>query len=205
MGVIFGWRHVVIPGLGLRVHAPRSAAAAPALWVEDSFTAANGTNLHGRTPDVSNTPGNTWAAVVQSWSIISNRARGTDYAYSVAVIECGAADGTITMPLGRGMFRNGIVFRYVDTDNYWFAHYSAVDGMCIYERTSGSDTQRAQVSPTDAGVATGTLTLSGNNITFAWSDGLLNHTSAVRNAATKHGIMRQDFADSGIADWWKMD
>lgn len=33
MGVIHGGRHVVIPGLGLRVSAPRSAAAAAGWWV----------------------------------------------------------------------------------------------------------------------------------------------------------------------------
>jgi len=203
-----GQRIATIPGSGVTVTQGRAtlhAGGGVAVHVEDSFTAANGTNLNGWTPDIANTPGNTWQAAVLNWSIISNRARGTNYLYSVLVIDCGNADGIITMPCARGGNRNGIVFRYVDTSNYWRAEHSSGSGLfAIVQTAGGSDVTRASVADTSTTVLTMTVTLSGNNIQANFNSNTLNYSSAIGASATKHGIMRQDFIDNGIAEWWKM-
>lgn len=191
-------------GSGMQIITPRSAAAV-ALHIEDSFTAANGTDLGGWTPDVANTPGNTWVEALLSWTIISNCARGTNYQKSLLVIESGASDGVITMPCQKGGNQNGIVFRYVDNDNYWYAITSSVGGYSIYEVTAGASTRRAD---NETAILTTTLTmtvtLSGNDITVLYNGKTLNYSSAIRATATKHGIIRQDWNDNGVADWWKM-
>lgn len=191
-------------GVGIGLARQRGGGVLP-LSVEDSFNGANGTNLNGRTPDTSNTPENTWSAVLQSWIIISNRARGADFLQSLLVIDCGAADGTITMPCARGGGRNGIVFRYVDNSNYWRAEHSSLSGrFAIIEITGGTETSRASIADTSTTVLTMTVTLSGNSISANWNGNTLTYTSSTRATATKHGIYRQDFQDSAIADWWKM-
>lgn len=198
-----GHRVVNLPGAGVSV-SRRAVSSGAALHVEDSFTAANGTNLNGRTPDVENTPGNAWMAVVQNWSIISNRARGTNYITSVMVIECGAANGTITMPMSRGGNENGIVARYVDASNYWYINHNSGAGFCITEVTGGIETTRAAIGDTSITVVTCTVVLNGNSITANWNGHNLSYTSSNHASATKHGIRRRDFLDTAVADWWKM-
>ena len=182
-----------------------AAAAGAALYIEDSFTGANGTNLNGWTPDIANTPGNTWVAALQSWSIISNRARGTNFQPSLLVIETGVADGVITMPAARGSFENGIAFRWVDNNNHWRAIISSVSGFALVEVTSGTETTRTFTSPADiTTVATITVTLSGNSISADYKSTNLSYISSQHSSATKHGVYRRDWIDSGVAEWWKM-
>lgn len=207
MKILRPWQRMLqLPGIGVTTSRRAVSAAAPASFhVEDSFTGANGTNLNGWTPDVTNTPGNTWAAVVESWRIVNNRARGTDYLTAVMVIECGAADGTITMPTARGANNNGIVARYVDTSNYWYIRCSAAaTAFAIVEVTAGTETVRASFNDNTNTPFTLTVTLSGNSIAANWNGHDLSYSSSNHASATKHGIRRQDYFDAGIAEWWKM-
>lgn len=189
---------------GFRPAFDAGGAAVAALHVEDSFTAANGTNLHGRVPDVANTPGATWTAALQTWSIIDGCARGTDYLLSLAVIESGSADGVITMPSQRGGNQNGIIFRYVDNNNYFRAETSSGGGLVIAEYTAGARTVRAQAAEAGTTTYTMTLTLAGESMQLNFNGQTISYSSSVRVTATKHGIFRQDWINNGVAAWWKM-
>ncbi len=61
--VIRAGEHVHHIGLGISVR--EGGVAGGRLHIEDSFTAPNGTDLGGRTPDVANTPGNTWVEALE--------------------------------------------------------------------------------------------------------------------------------------------
>ena len=187
---------------GIQIVHPRGRAAV--VHINDSFTGADGTNLNGWTPDVENTPGNTWSAVLQNWSIVSECARGTNYLFSLLVIESGVSDCVLTMPVTRGGNQNGIVFRYIDNSNYWYATLSSVDGFAIMEVNGGVKTKRSGLSITMSALETMTVTLSGNSISVNWNGSDLSYNSALHATATKHGIMRQDWVNNGTADWWDL-
>jgi hypothetical protein len=88
----------------------------------DAFTAANGTAINGRTPDV----GNAWTTSGAGWDIQSNAARNsnvnsTDTGY-YAYINCGTTDvdweASITSPASGDWFYVGALLRFTDVNNW---------------------------------------------------------------------------------------
>ncbi|NQW16307.1 MAG: hypothetical protein HQ478_02360 [Chloroflexi bacterium] len=93
----------------------------------DSFTAANGQTLAGRSPDVA-PAGSTWSetSLYAIWEITENKVAETtlfDWADHRAVIDAGNPDVTVQVDMTWNEFRAGITFRYLDESNWamaWF-------------------------------------------------------------------------------------
>lgn len=94
----------------------------------DDFTAANGTALNGRT---TTTGSKTWTTFGSGWEINTNRARNTNTNGAAneyyARIDAGVADYEIsvdvTMPASFDTIHDGILFRYIDANNFCYARF----------------------------------------------------------------------------------
>lgn len=162
-----------------------SGAAPGTTLLQDSFTAANGTAISGRTPTV----GATWETFSGGMTIQGNAAVGA----GVHVAECGAADVALVATVNASTTYPGIAFRATDANNYW---YAAVDELgdtqvVLYEVVGGTPTVRdfadsgATTGPTDLTV----LAAGASVIVQLGGVEFLNYPTAASGlAATKHGI-----------------
>ena len=86
----------------------------------DHFTDSNGVDLEGHTMDLG--PATGWVAASGAITTESNVAKQDLTGTQLYVCETDAADGTVqcktNLGLGGGN-ETGIIFRYVDTQNYW--------------------------------------------------------------------------------------
>lgn len=159
--------------------------------LRDTFTDADAVVLASHTPDI----GGAWTSRSGATQIHSNRATITT-GPSIHTIDATKADffaglrGRITATGAADYI--GLIFRYVDTSNYWLVHIDENDNsLSIFEVTSGSFSQRATV-----GIAIGLYTdytlqvlCQGTSIT-AWLNGAnqISYSSSVRQSATLVGI-----------------
>ena len=106
-----------------------NAAAQTQTLVYDEFSGPNWSNFAGHTPNV-NVMGGPWSIVGSpSLMLISDAVVATNYSASNihATIDSGAADATILIWWYASNYSNtptgGVVFRYVDSTNYYVAHF----------------------------------------------------------------------------------
>lgn len=175
------------------------AAAGPTTYFYDTFTGANGTNLTAHTPNV----GSAWSYNAGPFTIQSNKASCT--ADSLASVDMGHADGTITVDLNSPSLNNdAVVFRKVDTSNYWRFQVNAIGGpglttAYLIDTTSGSDNIVASAGFTmSAGLNTWKLVLSGTSITgYINGVSVISATSSVRQTSTIHGFASSNAGGTG--------
>jgi hypothetical protein len=182
--------------------AQRHVAAGPVTLIEDSFTAPDGTTLTGRTPDVVNTPGDTWAAMLSAMTITGNAA--TTLATCRYIINSGVSNcrvsaamriGTSSARTPRLVFRDvGNVGGYsVSTVNLWLidAAVGAPGLWTVAEVLNGSYFSRATGAGTIVLSATYQVevVLNGTSIQL-YVDGVLkaSFTSSNHLLNTRHGI-----------------
>jgi hypothetical protein len=183
-----------------------------AVVVLDNFTTADGTNLAGRTPSPTNTPGGTWTEQTGDWSITGNEALiavSTDRA--AATIEGGAADVTLTCECKSVGATNsnrdaGLVARWSDASNFW--SIGPNQGLAVFrivERNAAVNTVRATTSITTDTTNYKTIqaVLSGQTIDGTYEGGnAIQYTSAALNeTATVHGMRVRDAAGDRIDDF----
>lgn len=99
----------------------RGAGSATVPSTLDTFTAANSTNINGRTPDTGKS-GATWSVTTGAILIQSNTAQISS-APAIALIDCGRSDGALTLTNARiGSVGGGYVvayWRWQDASNHW--------------------------------------------------------------------------------------
>jgi hypothetical protein len=163
--------------------------------VYDTFTAADTTNLHGRSPAPINKNSVTWAVTVGGLRIMSNRASITaiDAGNQCAIIDSGTADIVMTVDVvapdvtGKSLAAE-IYFRYQDTTHFWYVVINATTVLLNEVSVSGAERASGAHGVTHPSTNTATITLSGNNINIKYGTANLSYSSASYNAATKHGI-----------------
>lgn len=181
----------------------------------DQFTGTNATAIASHTISPTNTPSASWAAGEGSCEIQGNKMRATGGSISSANSNSGVSDGSVSVTVNRsGNSDMAAMFRYVDANNYWLAdlQVAGTDGtgtFSIYEKTSGSYTERAHIAKvftvnTDLVIR---VVLNGTSIVATVDGGSsINYTSSVRQTATKHGIWTSltggnaDFNDFTVTD-----
>lgn len=94
---------------------------APDLIHESDFTAPNGTALQSYVPD----HGGPWSVTSGAWEIQSGIATATDAGTSRATINAGVSDFVAEWQVTGATSLRRAVFRYVDENNYWTAHYNS--------------------------------------------------------------------------------
>lgn len=153
----------------------------------DNFTRANSATSLGTPSD----GGSAWVVVNGTWGISSNQGYCAVDAggQNLAILETSVTDGTyaITAPAANA---GGIVFRYVDSSNYWLLAFPGGDAQ-LYKNVAGSFTSvQLWTSAAPDGV-TISLALSGDTVTVTANGTPLSPSitmGGVHAAGTKIGL-----------------
>ena len=171
------------------------AEAGVTTYVSDTFTAANGTALNGRTPSPTD-PGATWATqsgTAGNQTIQSNKASfACNNSREDLVIDAGVSDGTIeaTMTIPATGSIGILMFRVQDVNNYWQLTIDDTQTV-LYRIVAGAVDYSSIVTQAHASGTPYTLrvTLSGNSVSGeVVGETPIATTSSVGAARTKHGI-----------------
>jgi len=165
--------------------------------INDTFTAADGTNLAGHAPDVAAylATGQTWSvltAPTATMKIVSNKATVDAGSNPVARISAGIATGyVLTADINTATVGAGILVRVKDATNWWqIASLVASDELTIAESNAGVLTIRA-TTPMVVGASvlyTVTITLSGATITAQIGATTVSYASSLHATETGVGI-----------------
>jgi hypothetical protein len=174
------------------------------LVIYDTFTDTDGTLLTAHTAQKAPAAwGATFAifggANAKNPKINSNKASCLDAsatAISGSIIDAGIANCVITAKITSVNEAvsggQGVVFRYVDSSNYWYfdAVTAGTNLIRLHEVSAGVDSVRASFAKA---IAVDTqydisLTLNGTSITGIWDGTSVGFTSSVHQSATKHGL-----------------
>lgn len=180
--------------------------------VSDTFTGANTTTLASRSPDVLISPATGWVSHVGTVAINNNSAYCSAYAshafgsIGLATVQSMQSNCTITSQIkwGDNSFSYGlgfVVFRYVDTGNFWLAG-SDYDGSSVavwrvYEVVNNVGVSRLGSGIGGAVGQTGQVqvVLNGSNIIVRFAANTTSSftheyslSSSVHQSATRHGI-----------------
>lgn len=168
--------------------------ASRASEVTDNFNRANSASTLN-----TSSSGQSWTAHFGTWGISSNQAYlvsdGGGGHQNLASIDCGNENGTISVtvsvvPSGDSDF--GILFRYVDINNFYLAIYTqaaASDDLNIYKCTAGSFTLLASLA-TNVVNNGDILTLMMHDNTFDFRINGVNKVTISDSAhhGTRHGL-----------------
>ncbi len=157
----------------------------------DTFTGTDGTNLNNR---LLTTGGGKWTAQLGAWQITSNQAVETTNSNAAYLLttDTGWTSFTVQADVGVPATTNldcGIVFRYVDTNNYYmFIAENAV--VKLYEISAGVVTQRGSAAVNLEGTAaTLKVNVSGNNFTcYTNGTSQITFTGALFTTSTLVGL-----------------
>lgn len=163
-----------------------------AAGITDTFTAANGTNLNGRTTE---TGSKTWTVGNGVFDINTNKVRPTTVSGSAyATLDAGAAniDMSVDVTIGATTV-DGLLFRFVDGANYWRVDLvTGTDRLHLIRSTAGAEdgSISGAVSLDVGNTYTIRVVTSGTSIS-AYVNGVLiaSTTNSTHQTATKHGII----------------
>lgn len=153
--------------------------------VGDKFTTTFGTADTGQT----------WTQQSGTWSVSSGKATCNGAGIATIDASTGAADVIIKAILNTGTGNPSIVFRWSDSNNYWYVQLDNTSNIYeLHEVNGGSDNVRDSASITIANSTDYSLQvrIEGSNVE-AWFDGdnntkLVYTTATLNQTATIHGI-----------------
>ena len=171
---------------------------------EDTFTDTDATALTDHTPDT----GIGWTNVVASGgqSIVSNALKSASGTWPKWICDDTAADCTISssaMYHAGSSDNPGIIFRYVDSANYWYT-YVDNGGIYLSSVVGGSvdvNDYNDSLGSNNATARKMDITLNGTSIKVWVDDTLLfNITNSSHLTSVKHGVTFYS-TDAWIADF----
>lgn len=190
----------------LTLHEPAAAGGLP---VTDDFNRMDNAASLGVA-----TSGHTWATRAGTMGVNGNQAYapalGTTNLLQAAfaTVDTGASDVTIevTMPTARSAISfDGILFRYVDNNNFWLARYSWQNVRVQLDLMTGGSflaaVNTAGISPPQAhdGMVM-KVVLSGTSIElFIDNVSYIATTSATSQTAVEHGIVIGNIVDTTMS------
>lgn len=171
------------------VQAQVQVNAAPSVYLTDTFTEASDVGLDQHTPD-ENPAGNPWVENSGVWTVFgATDDVGCSTSLQVASIDIGQSDYTFTATVN-GDERADVIFRFVDTNNFWYIRNNRGGGQWIlYRRESGSDTAVITQSFTSAaGSIDIVIVTNGTSIDVTVDGNNANTTSSVHLSGTGVGM-----------------
>jgi hypothetical protein len=173
---------------------------APAKTISDTFTRADS----GVTIGSAETGGA--YTVTGTWGISSNQGQSLDTSglATYARIASGIADGLLEVTVtGAGITSEmGLVFRYVDSTNYWRAYYTGVN--FVVDRTVASVVTTEYTVADAASSGTIAVTMMQDKIAVHRGTNGVTYgttiTSSVHQSATIHGLMTNQTVTTGRFD-----
>lgn len=167
------------------------------ILILDQFTAADTTDINGRTPAPTNTPGNNWAVIggTAAWSVQGNKAAATGGGVE-NWLAVDSADADVTVSADITVINTsevqGISLRIADSTHYWVLYWTNGDVLYLVERDGGGSSVRASAALVlvDGNTYEFKAVLLGTTIT-GFVDGIqqLTYGSATSGQTnTKHGL-----------------
>ena len=188
------WRDVRHTKGGFTQYVTDGDQAAAAV-VRDTFTAADGTALNGRTPPTN--AGNNWATLsgtAANQTVQSNKAAlACNGAREDVVVDAGTADGVVSADLAFGAESGStaiLTFRVDDASNLWQLAVAA-SGVILYKIVGGAVSQEwdSVLLPAAGVTYTPVVTLSGSSITVKVGPLFTQAVTDSFNATkTKYGV-----------------
>jgi hypothetical protein len=181
--------------LNLNLASELYLAAEPGqrLLARDTFTDPDSTGIAAHLPDA----GPLWVVSNGTWVITSNTLGRTDSDFNAAfvLLDLGRADVDLqeVLTTAAGVTQAGIVFRWVDSSNYWRAWIkSSLTAVVLEEVVSGTPTTRGSLSTSISASTAYTLRVvaSGNTIQVYLNGALATTYTAAATGltATQHGL-----------------
>lgn len=161
--------------------------------LSDTFTDADGTSLSAHTMNV----GSGWTLHSGTWTIQSNHAESELVDGRIATAAGGISDGVLTCdiaPYDSGATASlvGVVFRYVDTSNFWLVQAdSRLDTLTLFRNLAGSFTSQGTSAPVMSSLTSYALsiTLSGTSIVVTLNGAnTISITNSSHQTATRYGL-----------------
>lgn len=171
----------------------------PVILVSDTFTAANGTALSGRTPSPT-TAGFNWHIITgdaADQTIQTNKASFDDTVTPNApslIVNAGQSNAAVTCTVTANAYAGGaivgVVFRAVDANNYWRAQISST-GFLLAKIVAGAPTtlDSEAFTPVNGTAYTIAIACTGNTIIATAAGFTLTATDAAHNTATEYGLI----------------
>lgn len=153
----------------------------------DVFTAANGTNLNGRTTTTGN---KTWVVTgVAGFDIQSNQAHSTSAGGDgFASVDAGVSNVTFLITFAGAAGTGGICWRRSDDNNHWLVQAGG-GAAHIYKRVAGSYTDLGSIGVTPVQNDVLKVIASGNSHSVYDNNTLaITLTDSFNNTATQVGI-----------------
>ncbi len=175
------------------------------IYLQDIFTGTNGTAIDAHTPDIGSgswLQTNSLSFYIQSNKLQSNRNTDGD----LAIIDSGLSDINISTTVSpfNSSFNSGypgIVFRYVDANNFWYAFADSFNTRIqVYSVEGGVHNERIRYV-NSAIISSASIKLEvrccGNNVTLFYNDvEIVTYVSLFNRNATKVGMR---YGKSGTA------
>lgn len=173
-----------------------SGGGAAFVSIVDTFTRADNAATMGSTEGANP---RVWSALVGGWGISGNMAAlQTTAADSVAVVDAGVSDCTVSITIKTTVSGQGVAFRCVDASNGWRTAYFS-GSLYLQKKVTGTYTDvpgsPIVLAPADGDVIA--VVLSGTSI-IVKVNGVQKYsiTDAQFQTATKHGLAQTGSGDS---------
>jgi len=152
----------------------------------DTFNRTNSTTTLGSTDGAGSLDPRTWTTQTGTCGINSNQAYAPAVA-AIATVDLATADVDVTVTLATIGTASALVFRFVDTSNYWMYH-SAGGNTYLYKNIAGSFTQ-VDVAATGAADGDVHRVVANGSSIRVYRNGTLKITAtdSALSSATKHG------------------
>jgi len=196
-GTTYGFQVAAVNSVGTGAFSAEVTQAALAYYFVDDFNRADasvlGTTSFGAKAWAT-FAGTVAAPTTATWNILSGKAyTSVSQADACAIITSASTDGTLELVISTqstGYGDSGLVFRYVDQDNFWLLWADKTSGKYkVMKKSGGTFTTvfTSTVSLADGDVLR--VVLAGNVIT-SFINGVQIHTvtDAAFNTSVKHGM-----------------
>lgn len=173
------------------------------LYSADSFNRADSTTNLGSTDGAGTLDPIAWTQQAGTWGIETNRAyTSAGAARSVATVELSQADVDLSITVAFGSSgTGGLVFRFVDTSNYWRLVLVSTTLIRLIKRTSGSDNVVGTFGTAASGDVLRILAAGSSITAYRNGSSIITTTDTDLQTATKHGLVLDNTTNQRLDLW----
>ncbi len=197
-------RHAFHPGF----IGPAPPPPAPVLLSADSFNRTDSTSNLGSTDGAGTLDPLAWVRPSSTWGILSNHAYVSSLVSRArAYVDLGIANADLQVTITTAAADGGLMFRYVDTSNYWTFYGNGVSNNYTLLKVVAGSTTVIGSTAVQSNNDTLRVVMNGNQIdTYKKTSGgsfvaVLSTTDSFNATATKHGMYADTSANMRWDDW----
>lgn len=158
--------------------------------LDDDWSEANGTNIHGKAADV----GGNWTVQTGTMDVQGNKASNAEAAAtSIATMSSGVAAGTITVPVipKQTLSVAGVCVRFDDTSNYWYCAVDVANDLLVIVKVEAGAPTTEDSDPLTVDIETEysmTVTLTATSIAVTVGAASASVSNTWNNGELLHGL-----------------